>query len=93
MRVHVPNLMTALFTDLKRREETRLLIERMEHDPHALQDIGLTLEQFAALQWKALKDQSATRLALGRLAEWTWRLPRQILSARFFLYRTPSAKL
>ena len=52
MRLHIASSIKAVVNEVREREQIRLLIEHMETDAHTLDDIGLTLEEFAALQWR-----------------------------------------
>ena len=53
MRVQGKAILTALIEDLRQRYVIQVLIDRMEHEPGTLADIGISFEDFAARQWQA----------------------------------------
>ena len=89
MRVHIPTFIKAVINEIRQREEIRLLIEQMEADPHMLDDIGLTLAEFAARQWQAHETGGALQL-------WWHRSPQNrnanVLKDTLGLHRTPMLK-
>ena len=95
MRVHIETFLGNRLDDMRQRRDVRLLIERMENDPRALDDMGLTFEQFAERQWQALEQEHAMRRARRRSrasrafnASFPWR----ILPDSLALHRTPSVQ-
>jgi len=89
MRVHIASFIKAIVNDVREREQIRLLIEQMEADPHTLDDIGLTLDEFAALQWQGHRTHGALHRHWQQLG---WKRSASVLRDTLGFHRTPMLK-
>jgi len=89
MRVHIGSFIKAIVSDAREREQIRLLIEQMEADPHTLDDIGLTLDEFAARQWQGHRTHGALHRHRQQLG---WNRSASVLSDTLGFHRRPMFK-
>ena len=89
MRVHIASFIKAAVKEIREREQIRLLIEQMEADLHTLNDIGLTLDEFAALQLQGHRTYGALH---GYWRQLGWSRSASVLGDTLGFHRRPMLK-